>query len=104
MPPRQRRAGYRPGNLSEELRAAIAHEAARLDEVEAVEDPVTTVNAVGDAYAALENELLVLGEPRLRAIAALRRQGWSYDRITLATELSKTRVAQLVREAQNRGL
>jgi hypothetical protein len=104
VPPRRRRAGYRPGHLSEVLRAVISEEAARLGELKAAEDPATTIEAVGDVFAALDDELAALVLPRLRAVAALRRQGWSYDRIVAATSLSKSRVAQLAREARERDL
>ena len=48
MPPRRRRAGYRPGQLSPELRAAITAEAAALGELEEVsldEAPITEPDA-----------------------------------------------------------
>ena len=101
MPPRRRRAGYRPGQLSPELRAAIATEAAQLDEIT---EPLAAIDAVGDVFAALDDALAEVALPRLRAIAALRAQQWSYDRIAAATQLSKARVAQLAREARTLGL
>ncbi|NHC21860.1 hypothetical protein G6553_01555 [Nocardioides sp. IC4_145] len=62
------------------------------------------ITATGDAFAAMDEALAELAEPRLRAIAQLRRDGWSYDRIATATKLSKSRVVQLVQEARTRNL
>lgn len=101
MPPRRRRAGYRPGQLSAELRDAIAGEASTLD---GLEEPLAVIEAVGDTFAAVDDALAELALPRLRAIAELRRQGWSYDKIADATQLSKGRVAQLARDAHARRL
>lgn len=101
MPPRRRRAGYRPGQLSPELRDAITGEASTLA---ALEEPLAVIEAVGDTFAALDDALAEIALLRLRAIAELRRQGWSYDRIADATSLSKGRVAQLAREARTRHL
>ena len=50
--------------------------------------------------AALDDALAEIALLRLRAIAELRRQGWSYDRIADAKSLSKGRVAQLARETR----
>src|SRR4051794_23631713 len=94
MPSRERRAGARAGHLSPELRTAIKEEAGRLAKLDA---PVEIVRAVGDAFAALDQELGVLADLRLRAMRELRREGWSYDRIATATGLSKGRVAQLIK-------
>ena len=58
--------------------------------------------AVGDAFAALDRELEMLADVRLKAIRQLRSQGWSYDRIAEATGLSKGRVAQLVNASRAR--
>jgi DNA-directed RNA polymerase specialized sigma24 family protein len=100
VPPRRRRAGYRPGQqLSPELQGAIANEVAKLD---AIGDDLEVIQAVGNAMSAWDDALEELGEPRLRAIGRLRALGWSYDRIAEATELSKARVAQLAREARRR--
>ena len=101
MPPRRRRDGYRPETLTPALSDALAAEGARLD---GIEGPLARIAAVGDVYAALDDALDVIALPRLRAIAELRAQGWSYDRIAVATELSKGRVAQLVRAAGDRHL
>ena len=97
LPRRRRRAGYRAGQLSAQLREAIVAEGADLD---AVEEPF----AVTDTFAVLDDALEAIALPRLRAIAELRRQGWSYDKLAAATDLSKGRVAQLAREARARGL
>lgn len=102
MPPaRRRRSGYRPGQLSPQLLEAITDEAQRVSDLE---EPLVVIAAVGDLFASLDDALAELALPRLRAIAELRRQGWSYDRIAAATELSKGRVAQLSREARARRL
>jgi len=101
VPPRRRRAGYRPGQLSAELRDAIATEAAQLDQIA---EPLQVIDAVADVFASLEDALADVALPRLRAVAQLRRDGWSYDRISAATHLSKGRVAQLAREARARDL
>ena len=101
MPPRRRRAGHRPGNLSPQLGEAITAEAAALEELDT---PLQVIAAVGDTFAALDDALAEIAVPRLRAIAELRRLGWSYDRIAEETRLSKGRVAQLSREARRRRL
>ncbi|WP_344135559.1 hypothetical protein [Pedococcus bigeumensis] len=69
-----------------------------------LEEPLVVIAAVGDVFASLDDALAELALPRLRAVAQLRRQGWSYDRIADATALSKGRVAQLAREARTRHL
>lgn len=81
------------------MRDAIAAEAERLG---AIDDDVGTIRAVGESFNALDDAILAIGEPRLNAIARLRGEGWSYNRIIDATGLSKTRVAHLVHEAQRR--
>lgn len=100
MPPRRRRAGSRPGRLSNELKTAIAHEAARLENVGG---PAAVVRAVGDAFAALDGELEQLSQVRLRAVGHLRGEGWTYQRIADATGLSLARVAQLARAVRAGG-
>ena len=101
MPPRRRRAGYRLGQLSQQLRDAITTEATALAQLD---EPLAVIAAVGDTFAALDDALAEIALPRLRAVAQLRRDGWSYDRIAEATQLSKGRVAQLAREARARRL
>ncbi len=102
VPPRRRRDGYRPGEqLSDTLHDAIAAEG---DALEAIESPVETIEAVGQTWVALDDALEAISLPRLRAIAHLRGEGWSYDRIAAVTTLSKGRVAQLAREALGREL
>lgn len=90
-----RRAGARAGQLAPSVREALREEASRLEEIE---DPLATIRGVGDFFAAIDHELERIAEVRLRAVGALRQQGWSYDRIAAATGLSKGRVAQLVRD------
>jgi uncharacterized protein YerC len=96
VPPR-RRAGSRPGELSDEFRAAIATEARRL---ESAGTPVDVIRGVGDAFAALDDEVAQFAAVRLRAIAELRGQGWTYSKISDETGLSEARVAQLARAAR----
>ena len=72
--------------------------------MEAAGEPLAFIDAVADVFASLEDALAEVALPRLRAIAQLRADGWSYDRISAATKLSKSRVAQLAREARARGL
>lgn len=83
------------------MRKAISAEASRLD---GLGNDLRTIRATGEVFNALEDAILAIGEPRLHAIARLRAQGWSYDRLVAETGLSKTRVAQLVREARARRL
>lgn len=102
MPPRRRRrSGYRAGHLSPQLDQAISDEAQSLADLQ---EPLAVIAAVGDTFAALDDAVAQLALPRLRAVAQLRRQGWSYDRIAAATNLSKGRVAQLAKEARARRL
>jgi DNA-directed RNA polymerase specialized sigma24 family protein len=102
VPPRRRRKGYQEHHqLDPVLEAALDNEAARLA---AIEDPVQAVHAVNEFFNGLENALLRVGEPRLLAIIELYEDLGSYQRVADATELSKTRVGQLVREARRRGL
>ena len=99
MPPRQRRAGARRGALSPQVRDPLRAEGERLA---ALGEPLAVIRGVGDAFAALDGELERLARPRLDAVRALRRDGWSYDRIASATGLSKGRVAQLARDPRGR--
>jgi DNA-directed RNA polymerase specialized sigma24 family protein len=102
VPPRRRRKGYQDHHqLDPVLEAALDNEAARLA---AIEDPVQAVHAVNEFFNGLEDALLRVGEPRLLAIIELYEELGSYQRVADATELSKTRVRQLVREARRRGL
>lgn len=95
---RRLRAGARPGALDAGLRAALRGEVARLEQVS---DPVARINAVNDSFAALDAELSQLAAVRLRAIAALRGDGWTYTRLVASTGLSKARVAQLARQVRH---
>ena len=97
MPSRQQRAGARAGALSAPVRRELRAEARRLA---AIQDPVAQARAVGDSFAALDAELEAFAVVRIRAIRALRKEGWSYDRIAKATGLSKGRVAQLVHDGR----
>jgi DNA-directed RNA polymerase specialized sigma24 family protein len=96
--PPKRRAGARPGELSAEFRAALAQEAERLEQAGT---PVEVIRGVGDAFAALDEELAQFAAVRLRAVEHLRGEGWTYARISKATGLSEARVAQLVRASRN---
>ena len=91
----RRRAGHRAGHLPAEVRTAIRGEVGRLA---ALTDPIAVIVAVGDAYAALDAEMEQLARVRIRAVAELRAEGWSYERIAHATGLSKARVAQLAKD------
>lgn len=100
MPPRRRGEASHAGSLPFAVRKALEEEAQRLRDLP---DPVDTIRGVRDAFAAMEIELGRLATVRLEALAKLRADGWSYDRIAEATGLSKGRVAQLVWELQRRG-
>lgn len=93
---RHNRAGARDGIISAELQAALLNEAHQLANVV---DPVDRIQAINDFFAQLDFELEQFGDTRLDAITELRTQGLSYDRIAEATNLSKARVAQLVKAA-----
>jgi DNA-directed RNA polymerase specialized sigma24 family protein len=97
----QRRAGARPGQLSEAAREAFR---AEVDHLAAIKDPAEAIRAVGDAFAALDAELDALALVRLRAVQALRDEGWSYQDIADATGISKGRVAQLARDPRARAI
>ena len=99
MPDRPRRAGARTGQLSAATRDALRDEVARLGQLK---DPVEAIRAVGDAFAALDAELEALAVVRLRAVQALRDEGWSYQDIADASGISKGRVAQLARDPRSR--
>ena len=77
---------------------------ARPSTLDALGDDLATIRATGQVFNALDGAILDIGEPRLRGIARLRAQGWSYNRLVEETGLSKTRVAQLVSEARARGI
>jgi DNA-directed RNA polymerase specialized sigma24 family protein len=98
-PPRPSRAGARRGKLSPELVTALRDEAKRLWQAG---EPVEVVKAVGDAFAALDRELERIAAIRLDAVRTLRKQGCSYARIASATELSISRVQQLVHDPRAR--
>lgn len=100
--PRRRRKGYQDHHeLDPVLEAALDNEAARLG---AIEDPVQAVHAVNEFCNGLKDALLRGGEPRLLAIIELYADPGSYQRVADATELSKTRVGQPMRETRRRGL
>ena len=62
-------------------------------------DDVSRIRGVSDVLATLEAEHARVNRVRLEAVRRLRTDGWSYARIGEATGLSRSRVAQLVREA-----
>ena len=72
------------------------------DRLAALGEPLAVIRGVGDAFSALDGELERLARPRLEAVQALRREGWSCDRIASATGLSKGQVAQLARDPRGR--
>ena len=85
--------------ISVDLQTALMKESRDLG---ALVDAVARVQAVNDFFAQLDLELEQFADVRLEAISELRAQGWSYDRIAEATNLSKARVAQLVKETRRR--
>lgn len=87
--------------MAPELEAALDAEAARLA---TIDDDVEAVQAVTELFVALDDALEAVAEPRLRAVVSLYRSLGSYDRVAHATGLSKSRVAQLYREAGRRGM
>lgn len=104
MPPRRRhRSGYRPGQSSPELKAAITAEGEHLTRLE---EPLVVIKAVGDTFAALDDALAEIALPRLKAIAALRRvaTGGPTTRSRKRPACRRGRVAQLAREARARRL
>lgn len=82
--------------MSAELQRALFVEANALRAIAVAEERMKALN---DFYAQLDLELEQFAEARLEAVLDLRRMGWSYARIALATRLSKARVAQLSRAA-----
>jgi DNA-directed RNA polymerase specialized sigma24 family protein len=79
-----------------EVVGTLAAERAR---VRAITDPGLRSRLVGELFAVLEDEIEELSRIRIEAVVELRRAGWSYQRIGLAAGLSKSRVAQLARQA-----
>lgn len=86
----------RPG-ASPALEKALRAEVARVSKLPT---DAERVRGVCDVLATLEAEHERLHKLRLQAVGALRASGLSYDGIARATGLSKTRVAQLVRETR----
>ena len=76
--------------------------ARRRGRLAALGEPLAVIRGVGDAFSALDGELERLARPRLEAVQALRREGWTCDRIASATGLSKGQVAQLARDPRGR--
>lgn len=81
------------------LRASIRVLAQSVGEVPSAADRAAFASS---ALEALEQEATELQSLRLAAIATLRTDGYSYDRIAVLTGLSKARVAQLSRAARKR--
>lgn len=63
-------------------------------------DPADQVRGISAVLATLEAEYTRLNAVRLVAIMTLRGEGLSLDAIARRTGLSKTRVAQLAKQAQ----
>lgn len=59
---------------------------------------------MSEFFIALDDALEAVAEPRLRAVVELYGRLGSYDRVARAAGLSKSRVAQLYRDARRRGL
>ena len=81
------------------LREALRSEVRRL---RAEPSPVEQVRGVSDVLATLEAEYERLNALRLDAVVALRGEGLGYDAVATATGLSRSRVAQLLRQARAR--
>lgn len=89
---------------------ALAHGLDRLSDV--LDDVRAALDEVTDAAARMtaQSRLIVdleahidrLSRDRLGEIAGLREEGWSYQRIAMRSGLSKSRVAQLSRAAEER--
>jgi hypothetical protein len=79
--------------LSAPLLIALDEEAHRTHRLT---DPAESVRTVSTFMDAMTDELARFGTLRLQALATMRRDGASYDRIAARTGLSKSRVAQLV--------
>lgn len=92
-----RRQDPNRNGVPDELRMAFRTEVERLD---GLDDPIAVVRQAGDLIAGLDDEAEAIAAVRLNAVAMLREQDWSYDRIAEATGLSKARVAQLSQRAR----
>ncbi len=99
-PPRRRRSGYCPGELSEHLREAIAAETALVGDIEG---SVARIDAVSETIAAVDEALVELGALRWNALLELRAQSFSFDQIAAVASLSTTRLRQLAAEARELG-
>lgn len=64
-----------------------------------VKDPAERARRAIAAEQAYSEELPAIRAVRYEAIAELRAQKWTYDRIAEALGISKARVAQLVKRA-----
>lgn len=67
----------------------------------AVADPSERVRAVNDFFAQIDAEMEPFAQVRLEAVAELRAEGLSYDRLAEATGMSKARAAQLSQMARD---
>jgi hypothetical protein len=72
---------------------------AEVRRLDALADPVAAVVGVREALDVIDEGVTSLGKARLRRIAELRAAGWSYGRLMSATGMSKSRAAQLARQA-----
>ena len=54
----------------------------------ALDDDLATIRATGEVFNALDDAILAIGKPRLRALVRLRAQGRSYNRLVERTGLS----------------
>ena len=84
---------------SRALKDALRGEQRRL---RAEPSAVEQVCGVGDVLATLEAEYERLNDVRMDGLLALRGEGLSYEAISAATGLSRSRVAQLLRQARTR--
>jgi len=94
---RAARGRPRRGRLPAALRDALRDEARRLS---ALHDPMSIMKATAETLAGLEREAEHIAAVRLRAVKQLRRDGWSYDDMARASGMSKSRIQQLVGQAE----
>src|SRR4051794_11085238 len=62
--------------------------------------PVEILRSTTDAIARLEDARRPMAQLRQDALRTMRDAGWGYDRIAAASELSKPRIQQLVKESE----
>ena len=78
------------------LREALDRAVAAVD---AIADPIDAVNEVAATFKIIDAGRDQLRTVRIRRIRELRDAGWTGGRLVRATGLSKTRISQLLRAA-----